>query len=293
MVKCIIYLKYKNRKGDVLRDEYVLNPMTKEELLDIMDENANDIMKYFIKKSLFSQPEILPEQPPRAVQIPKEHIEQWFVQALGANPRGAGSYPVDIYDVDKGWAADIKMLNAKVNDNGELANADSGEASLGQKFKGVGVDLDSLFNTGKFEEIRELWLDIIREKELKVLEEISGITHIKYLFILRAENSFYLVGCNLDGNKLSDTSVDTDRTTGTSVFLRGMIDPALGNAKIYKSKKRLELRLRPKEWVDRGLFIEFKTDFFPCEADLSQIDNLDLFLDSQFDSIKNINIEIS
>lgn len=270
-----------------------MNPMTKEELLDIMDENANDIMKYFIKKSLFSQPEILPEQSSRATQIPKEHIEQWFVQALGANPSGAGSYPVDIYDANKGWAADIKMLNAQVLPNGKLANADSGEASLGQKFKGVGVDLDSLFNTGRFEEIRELWLDIIREKERKVLEEISGITHIKYLFILRAENSFYLVGCNLDGNQLSDTSVDTDRTTGTSVFLRGMIDPALGNTKIYKSKKRLELRLRPKEWIDRGLFIEFKTDFSPYKADLSQIHDLDLFLESQFNKIKNINIEIN
>lgn len=275
-----------------MRDEYVLNPMTKEELLDIMDENANDIMKYFIKKSLFSQPEILPEQSSRAAQIPKEHIEQWFVQALGASPSGAGSYPVDIYDVDKGWAADIKMLNASVL-NGKLANADSGEASLGQKFKDVGVDLDSLFNTGKFEEIRELWLDIIRKKERKVLEEISGITHIKYLFILRAENSFYLVGCNLDGTKLSDTSVDTNRTTGISVFLHGMIDPDLGNAKIYKSKKRLELRLRPKEWIDRGLFIEFKTDFSPYKADLSQIDDLDLFLESQFNKIKNINIEIN
>lgn len=266
--------------------------MTKEELLDIMDENANDIMKYFIKKSLFSQPEILPEQSSRAAQIPKEHIEQWFVQALGASPSGADSYPVDIYDVDKGWAADIKMLNASVL-NGKLANADSGEASLGQKFKDVGVDLDSLFNTGKFEEIRELWLDIIRKKERKVLEEISGITHIKYLFILRAENSFYLVGCNLDGTKLSDTSVDTNRTTGISVFLHGMIDPDLGNAKIYKSKKRLELRLRPKEWIDRGLFIEFKTDFSPYKADLSQIDDLDLFLESQFNKIKNINIEIN
>lgn len=276
-----------------MRDKYVMNPMTKEELLDIMDENANDIMKYFIKKSLFSQPEILPEQSSRAAQIPKEHIEQWFVQALGANPSGAGSYPVDIYDANKGWAADIKMLNATVLPNGKLANVDSGEASLGQKFKGVGVDLDSLFNTGRFEEIRELWLDIIREKERKVLEEISGITHIKYLFILRAENSFYLVGCNLDGNQLSDTSVDTDRTTGTSVFLRGMIDPALGNTKIYKSKKRLELRLRPKEWIDRGLFIEFKTDFSPYKADLSQIHDLDLFLESQFNKIKNINIEIN
>lgn len=291
MVKCIVCLNCKNRKGDVLQDKYVMNPITKEELLDIMDENANDIIKYFIKKSLFSQPEILPEQTPRAAQIPKEHIEQWFVQALGATPRGAGSYPIDIYDVDKGWAADIKMLNAKVLSNGKLADADSGEASLGQDFKSAGVDLDSLFNTGKFEKIRELWLDIIRKKERKVLKEIPGIKHIKYLFILRAENSFYLVGCNLDGNQLSNTSVD--KTTKTSVFLRGMIDPALGNTKIYKSKKRLELRLRPKEWIERGLFIEFKTNFSPYKANLSQIDDLDLFLESQFNKIKNINIEIS
>lgn len=268
-----------------------MSPISRGELLDIMDENANDIIKYFIRKSLFSQPEVLPGQLPRAAQIPKEHIEQWFVQALGATPTGAGSYPVDIYDTDKGWAADIKMLNAKVL-NGRLSNSDSGEASLGQKFVGPGVELDSLFNTGKFEEIRELWLDIIREKEYRVLRDIPGVTHIKYLFILRAESSFYLVGCNLNGNRLANTTVNMSRTTNKSVFLNGMIDPRLGNAKVYKAKKRLELRLRPKEWIDRGLFLEFKTDFSSYEADLSSIDDLDLFLETHFDRVKNINIEV-
>lgn len=270
---------------------YVLTPIPKDELLKLLDAKAQEVIRYFIKKSLFSQPEPLPEQIARAVQIPKEHIEQWFVQALDVKPIGAGSYPVDIYNEEDGWAADIKMLNAKLNINGGLTNSESGEASLGQKFEGAGVDLDSLFGTKQYETIKDAWLSIFSEKIALVERERNGIKEIIYLFILRAGFNFYLVGCNVDISNSKDVTVG--KTTEKSVFLVNFIDEKYGKAKIYKAKKRLELRLRPKNWVDDNLAVLFETNFQQNNIRLYDEELNEEFLRNQFDRINSIKINIT
>jgi hypothetical protein len=270
---------------------YVLSPIPKDDLLKLLDDKAQEVIRYFIKKSLFSQPEPLPEQVARAVQVPKEHIEQWFVQALDVKPIGAGSYPVDIYNEDEGWAADIKMLNAKLSDDGELTNSESGEASLGQKFEGAGVDLDSLFSSRKYEEIKDAWLGIFADKIALVERERNGIKDIIYLFILRAGFNFYLVGCNVDIEKVDDVKVGSN-TTSKSVFLDNFIDARYGKAKIYKAKKRLELRLRPKCWVDDNLAVLFEADFTQNHIRLYDEKLNEEFLKEQFDRINSLKINI-
>lgn len=270
----------------------VLTPIPKSKLLELLDPKAQEVIRYFIKKSLFSQPEPLPEQIPRAVQIPKEHIEQWFVQALDVMPIGAGSYPVDIYNSDEGWAADIKMLNAKLDDDGGLTNTESGEASLGQKFEGAGIDLDNLFANKQYEVIKEAWLGIFTGKILQVKNDYPSINDIIYLFILRAGSDFYLVGCNVDTDSIANVSTAIN-TTNKSVFLNDFIDSKYGNAKIYKAKKRLELRLRPRTWVEEGLAVLFKTDFSQNNIRLYDEDLGGDFLQRQFDRINSIKIDVT
>jgi len=269
---------------------YVLTPIPKNELLKLLDFKAQEVIRYFIKKSLFSQPEPLPEQVSRAVQIPKEHIEQWFVQALDVKPIGAGSYPVDIYNEEEGWAADIKMLNAKLNDDGELSNDESGEASLGQKFEGVGIDLDSMFSSHQYENIKVAWLNIFAEKIALVEREHNEIKKVIYLFVLRAGYNFYLVGCRVDMSNVENVSVGN--TTSKSVFLNNFISEKYGKAKIYKSKKRLELRLRPKNWVDDNLAILFETNFSQNHIRLYDVKINDAFLREQFNRINSVKINI-
>lgn len=269
----------------------VLTPIPKSELLELLDPKAQEVIRYFIKKSLFSQPEPLPEQVPRAIQVPKEHIEQWFVQALDVMPIGAGSYPVDIYNGDEGWAADIKMLNAKLDNDGNLTNSESGEASLGQKFEGAGIDLDNLFVNSQYEVIKEAWLGIFAGKIAQVKRDYPTINDIIYLFILRAGSDFYLVGCNVDTDSIANVNVASN-TTNKSVFLNGFIESKYGNAKIYKAKKRLELRLRPKTWVEEGLAILFKTDFSQNSIRLYDKNLNEDFLREQFNRINSIRIDI-
>ncbi len=269
---------------------YVLTPIPKKVLLKLLDPKAQEVIRYFIKKSLFSQPELLPEQNERAVQVPKEHIEQWFVQALDVKPIGAGSYPVDIYNEEDGWAADIKMLNAKINSTGELTNAESGEASLGQKFEGVGVDLDSLFSNKQYETIKNAWLGIFADKIALVKREQNGVKDIMYIFILRAGFNFYLVGCSVEISSIVNVLVGN--TTKKSVFLDNFIDEKYGKAKIYKAKKRLELRLRPKNWVDDNLAVLFETNFQQNHIRLYDEELNEEFLRKQLDRINSIRINI-
>jgi hypothetical protein len=270
----------------------VLDPFTKIELYELLDKKSLSIIRYFIKKSLFSQPEILPQQNIRAVEIPKQHIEQWFVQALNVEPVGSGSFPIDIYNKKQNWGADIKMLNIKVNDDGCITNSDSGEASLGQKFISYGTELDSLFLQKQYEQIKNGWLKIIRDKHLQVKKFYPSIKHIYYLFILRANVSFYFIGCKVNLKNLINVSVNTSRTTNNSVFLDGFISNLLGNVKIYKAKKRMELRLKPKNWIDNNLFIGFKTNFSNKPAILRNGELSDEILIKRLSETNNTKIEI-
>ncbi|MGU8654156.1 hypothetical protein ACV3RG_10480 [Clostridium perfringens] len=234
----------------------ILTPLTKNELMEIFDETSLEVIRFYIRKAMISQPEILVGQAPLLVQVPKEHIEQWIVQAIGGKAVGAGSYPVDIILNDCG--IDVKMLAAKTTRNGELANSDSGETSLAQKFTESGVNLDTMFKERKFDEIVDGWKDILFKKLDKVCQEQS-LKKIYYFFILRSEKAFHLCATSVDINEIKNMSVL--KGTESSVFVNGLIDERFGNGKIYKAKKRLELRLKPKYWFESKYTLNFDLDF--------------------------------
>jgi len=241
---------------------YVLKPLSLEELKSFFDENALQVIGYFLKKSIIAQPEKLPGQNDLPIQIPKEHIEQWVVQALGAKPIGAGSYPIDV--LGSNWGADVKMLSCQIDNNGKLKNADSGETSLAQKFNddnfGDNNTLDGLFKKKEYELIWNKWKDILIKKYKKVKDE-QKTTNIYYFFILRAGLKFYLCALKLNLENLKQTTINEERSTNSSIWIKNFIDDNLGHVKIYKSKKRLELRLKPKKWVEEKLVISFDSNF--------------------------------
>lgn len=262
---------------------FVLKPLSKEHLINFFDETAVKVIHFFLKKSMISQPEKINGQPDLPVHIPKEHLEQWIVQALNVKPKGAGSYPVDV--ISKKWAADIKMLSCKVDMHGQLKNADSGETSLGQKFDdshfGRNNTLDDLFKKKQYDVIWDSWKTILINK-YKVVESDHNINTIFYFIILRAQNKFHLCGLNLDLKELNNVTVNLNRSTKDSVFLNNFINNELGSVKIYKAKKRLELRLRPKKWIEEGKVLTFDTNFKqPCISirDLIKQGELDKYIE--------------
>ena len=274
---------------------HVINPLTSKELLGFLDEKSKDIIKYFIIKSLFSQPEPKVGQKQLPIQIPKEHIEQWFTQSLDVKPVGAGSYPIDIYNEREEWGADIKMLNIKLTKNGDVTKGDSGEASLGQKFEGPGINLDAMFKTKKYEDIKDQWVNLYIDK-YKSLNKNYDVKKIYYFFILRPGTQidgadFYFTGAILDLKNIGKVKVNRNRSTNKSVFLDYFIDTEYGNTKIYKAKKRLELRLRPKIWIENNMALKITTSFTPSHINLRDINVGSEYLKKEIGKIKNIEVK--
>ncbi len=253
---------------------YFLTPLNQQELREIFDDISIDVINYFLKKSVLAQPELIPDQSQLPIHIPKEHIEQWVVQAIGATSIGAGSYPIDLYKEDLGLGADVKMMSCKVSKDGTLLNADSGETSLAQKFDdsnfGEGVTLDQLFSSRSYETIWNAWKIIVNNKYNSVIKQ-HNLTNLYYFFMLRANDKFYLGGTKLNLNNIDQVTIDMPRSSNSSLWLNNLINPSFGNTKIYKSKKRLELRLRPKKWLEDKLLIKFKNDIIVPQKNIREL----------------------
>ncbi len=53
------------------------------------------------------------------------------------------------------------------------------------------------------------------------------------------------------------------RDSATSVWVNNFLKEDYGQIKIYKSKKRMELRLKPKKWISDNLAISFNMEDLP------------------------------
>jgi hypothetical protein len=270
----------------------ILKPLAKEELNNFFSKHSLKVFQYFMNTSLFAQPEVYKDKESLPIQIPKEHLEQWFVQALQVESVGAGSYPIDILKPNE-WGADVKMLSCKVDKNDNLGNGDSGETSLAQKFVGTGISLDEMFKQEQYQEIINGWTAIWKDKLVNVKSE-KNIEKLYYFFFLRGSSKeSYICAFEVNSESINTTTItqrDKNSEIKQSVFLNGVIDAKYGNAKIYKAKKRLELRLKPKNLLDDGFLIAIPTEI-PTKEDIYQLvqdeekfdgyvrDKLDRFLD--------------
>jgi hypothetical protein len=253
-----------------LEKQYVLSPISLKDLENIFDDKAIKALQYFLAKAWYNQPELKPGQNEIPFQVTKEHIEQWMVQALGVEPSGAGSYPVDIISTDL-WGADIKSLKCKTLKDGSFSRALSGETSLAQKFK-VETDLDELFKRSAYEEIIRTYGEIVKNKLNQAIRE-KHIKQVFYFFLLNKNDEFYLCGFRVNIKGL-DRIIPLDNTK-TSVTADKFIDPELGEMKVYKSKKRFELRLRPRGWSERRLLMKINLPFAPQRSTVEVRDIID------------------
>ncbi|MFQ7257480.1 hypothetical protein [Intestinibacter bartlettii] len=245
----------------------MLTPLTKNELLQIFDDTALNVLELCMKKYLLSQPERLVGQYPLPIQAPKEYIEQWIIQALGSTPINNRSYSLDIIKPNE-FAADIKVISCKLNVYGELSDTTSGEISLSQN---PHMNLNHNFIQQNYDTITNNLIEILKDKLSKVTKELC-VNKLYYIFILRTDTKFHLCAANINIDNLNIISTNKEKTTSTSIFINNIIDDNFGNAKIYKSKKRLELRLKPKYWVENNYTITFNfNDFIPPMVNLRKL----------------------
>ena len=84
----------------------------------------------------------------------------------------------------------------------------------------------------------------------------------KFIFdkfsLYKPDNRLLIFLLKINYEKLDNIS--KEKISEKSVWIKNFIDPKIGNAKIYKSKKRLELRLKPKEFIKNKSFLNFKIE---------------------------------
>jgi len=233
---------------------FVLEFLPEKEIKNIFDKDSRLVIDYLLKKVLFSQPELLSDDKEQNIQMTKEFLEGWVSQALDWKTIGAGNYPIDVYSSKKRIGADVKFLSAKIDKNGNFQNTLSNETSLCQKFKSTGSNLDQLFKRKKKKEILEGWIDILLEKNKIPVSEYN-LKDIYYFIFIRGGDSISLAIAKINKNNISRIKIS--RLTDKSAFIAGYIDERHGNVKIYKSKKRMELRCNPKNLEEDKMLIKW------------------------------------
>ena len=239
----------------------VLEEVTSDELNKIFDSSAKEVLNYLLQRCVISYPEFLPSQKDTALYLEKKQCEQWIVQALGLKPVGEGSYPIDGINDNKGY--DVSSLALSQSKKGKM-NSQTGEKSLGQKFSDENFgesddNLDSLFGSGNYDKIINAWKKILKKKWLQAIKDhkLENI-YLVNLILYKPEKKLYIFLLKINHKNLED--VTKEKISDKSVFLKNFIDEKFGNAKIYKSKKNLELRLKPHQFLKNKSFLEFKIE---------------------------------
>ncbi len=251
-----------------MSSNYVISFLEKEEIEKIIDPTAIKVISYLINKTSFSQPEIIDSNEPIGIQVTKEFLESWISQSCGLQKIGAGNYPIDVYKYGE-FGADVKSVSASVDKNGMLTNKMSGESSLGQNFSDGDINLDTLFKKKNKIELLSKWTAILKEKFNRPIDDFS-IKVFYYFIFIRAGNTVYLAVAKVNPKNL--VNLTGGKITSASLFVNNFIEEKYGNVKIYKSKKRMELRLIAKKIVEDRLTISWDfNEHKPTVANLREI----------------------
>ena len=238
----------------------VLEEVKLDELNKIFDKNSKNVFDFLLQRTVISYPEFLPGQNNTALYLEKKQCEQWVVQSLGLKPVGEGSYPIDGINNKIGY--DVSSLALGQTPTGKMKKQ-TGEKSLSQKFEDENFgdendNLDSLFNSEKYDEIIKAWKNILKKKwEGTIKDQNLNDLYLINLILYKPENKLMIFLLKINHNNLDEVTKGKVSAKKTSVWFNNFIDEKFGNVKVYKSKKRVELRICPQEFIKNKSFLNF------------------------------------
>jgi hypothetical protein len=208
-------------------DKYVLEIAPLPEGLDL------EKMKYMIQDYLSHRLEFYKEAK-RSLFV-EDEFSEWFIEKVtGGKQIGKGHTAMDVKTL-LGDGIDVFCII--------MNKAESNEKSLIQNFKKTGKDLDILFNEQRFEEAIQMFMTNYRDKLNEVIKAKS-MRNLYYLGFVSTVDEVFLVNFKINIENIENTGVKKATKGGVSIFLKNFIKPEHGTVKLYKSKKRVELRLK-------------------------------------------------
>jgi hypothetical protein len=185
----------------------------------------------------------------RAPFVEDELAEYYIAKSSGGLEIGGGSCAMDVKaPADGKFAVDRIRGNIGIDVMCVIMNkAVSNEKSLIQNFSSSGADLDTIFKQGRDQEAVSQYMEQYSQKlggvkikhslgELFILAFVSTATAVFLVcFRISMPNIQHVVSGGFIGSGKSPVNI----------LVNNFIDPAYGTVKLYKSKKRMELRLLP------------------------------------------------
>jgi len=164
-------------------------------------------------------------------------IEYITTKAVGGKKVSDGNSPIDIINEEYKIGLDITCLCC----NSQQTN----EKSIMQNFSVSGNNLDTLFATEQLHEATYLYKKDYHRKMVQALKKYN-LNNIYYLVYISIGSTIYL-----SLFKLNICAIVNIRNSGLtlqkkSIIFLNFIDSRYGETKLYKSKKRLELRFNKK-----------------------------------------------
>uniref|UniRef100_A0A6C0ABW4 Uncharacterized protein n=1 Tax=viral metagenome TaxID=1070528 RepID=A0A6C0ABW4_9ZZZZ len=202
----------------------ILNLVNNQEIIDL---GLNiDLLKKYIK-NYFENSSIKKFIDSNEINliIPYELSELWIKDSIKGKISGRGNGSFDVIKDNIGIEIACMNFNATKTSN---------EKSIIQIFNSD--DLDKLFEQNKEMEIMNIFKQAITKKYNNKIEKIY------YIFLLTSLKNIYLTIFKFDKTKIID--LKSNKFLKKSLIIDGFINKEEGTTKIYKSKKRFEIRLR-------------------------------------------------
>lgn len=165
--------------------------------------------------------------------LESEFTEWWVEKATNGNHVGSGNKPIDVISTCGGIDVLAICLNKKT----------SNEKSIIQIFKGGGSDLDKMFKNKEYSDAVKLFRNTLQTKFNNCAEEYS-IDNFYYIGFISTKTEIYCFGMKLQLKNITNIKENCFATSKlkSGIVLDGVINSEYGSAKIYKSKKRMEIR---------------------------------------------------
>jgi hypothetical protein len=173
----------------------------------------------------------------RSPYIEDEFSEWWTQRASAGTHIGKGSVGMD---VKTGTSDGIDVMCVIMNKN------TSNEKSLMQKFEGDGgVNLDSLFIEKKGKEALDFYINNYYKK-LSNCAKVHNLNNMYILAFITTKSSVFSVCFKINLDLIKNVSSTGFTLSEKNINTMGFINSEYGIVHLYKSKKRMELRLKKK-----------------------------------------------
>ena len=170
----------------------------------------------------------------RNLYIEDEFSEWWVAKASSGVQIGKGSEGTDVKtSINEGVDAMCVIMN----------KTQSNEKSLIQNFSESGIDLDSLFKDKKDKEAVDKYMAVYKTK-LESVQTKHSLTALYILAFISTQTEIHLCCFKLHLDRISTVASTGFTEAGKNIRITGFIDNSLGLVCLYKSKKRVELRLK-------------------------------------------------